>query len=131
VFVDSRGVNDYKNLKTAQGYEMHWVGAPLFNMLIQGVHVVGHFVFTKELLPLILNTAKEHPTSTRVVWTSSIEHNVVPKGIINFDDVNLPNRNMHVRYGQSKAVCPSPCPRILNYFAELSGKYSPRNSNGA
>ena len=23
--VDSRGVNDYKNLKTAQGYEMHWV----------------------------------------------------------------------------------------------------------
>jgi hypothetical protein len=23
--VDGRGVNDYKNLKTTQGYEMHWV----------------------------------------------------------------------------------------------------------
>jgi hypothetical protein len=32
--VDSRGVNDYKNLKTAQGYEMHWVRWYYLCMLI-------------------------------------------------------------------------------------------------
>lgn len=61
-------------------------------------------MFTKELLPLLLATAKRFPLSTRVMWTSSNGHAFAPKGIINFDDVNLRNDNGWTRYGQSKAV---------------------------
>lgn len=73
---------------------------------IQGTNVVGHFVFTKELLPLLLATAKDAPFETRVLWTSSNGHSMAPKGIINFEDVNLTNQSGWVRYGQSKAVYP-------------------------
>jgi NAD(P)-dependent dehydrogenase (short-subunit alcohol dehydrogenase family) len=73
--------------------------------LIQGVNVVGHFVFTKELLPLLLRTAKSSDqNSTRVIWTASRGHYEAPKNIINFEDVNLPHSSSPVRYGQSKAV---------------------------
>jgi hypothetical protein len=50
-------------------------------------------------------------------------HNMAPKGIINFADVNLPKAGMQVRYGHSKAVYPK-------YSLSL-GKYSPCNSDGA
>jgi hypothetical protein len=68
--------------------------------------VVGHFVFTKELLPLLLSTAKQHPGTTRVVWISSNGHAMAPKEIINFDNVNLTKETGWTRYGQSKAVLP-------------------------
>ena len=101
-----RGVmNTAEDAKTPQGYEMQWVNltTPRHRSL-QGTNVVGHFVFTKELLPLLLSTAKEHPGRTRVVWISSNGHGLAPKEIINFDDVNLTKETGWTRYGQSKAV---------------------------
>ena len=81
------------------------MGTPIYSIAhIQGTNVVGHFVFTKELLPLLLSTAKKAPLETRVIWTSSNGHSMAPKGIIDFEDVNLPNESGWVRYGQSKAV---------------------------
>ena len=67
--------------------------------------MVGHFVFTNELLPLLLATAKETPLNARVMWIASNGHAFAPKGFINFKDVNLPNASGWTRYGQSKAVC--------------------------
>jgi NAD(P)-dependent dehydrogenase (short-subunit alcohol dehydrogenase family) len=72
----------------------------------KGTNVVGHFVLTKELLPLLLATAKNAPGETRVIWTSSNGHSLTPKGIISFEDINLSKENGWVRYGQSKAVIP-------------------------
>jgi len=92
--------------KTPQGYELQW-----------GTNVVGHFVFTKELLPLLLATAKDFPDSTRVLWTSSNGHSMAPKGIINFDDVNLPNDSGWTRYGQSKAA-------VILLATAMTHKYS-------
>lgn len=80
--------------KTAQGYELQW-----------GTNVVGHFVFAKQVLPAVKAAAKTGiHNATRIVWTSSNGHNFAPKGIINFDDVNLAESGNFVKYGQSKAV---------------------------
>lgn len=73
-------------------------------LMLQGINVVGHFVFTKELLPLLLENSKESPTSTRIIWISSYGHFYAPEGIINFDDVNLTNERSWKSYSQSKAV---------------------------
>ena len=67
--------------------------------------MVGHFVFSKLILPAIKAAAKTGvPDATRIVWTSSNGHNFAPKGIIKFDDINLTNYNAWTKYGQSKAV---------------------------
>src|SRR5277367_213139 len=97
-------MNTPKDAKTSQGYEMQWVLSIYLKTHGQGTNVIGHFVFTKELLPLLLATAKKAPFETRVLWTSSNGHSMAPKQIINFEDVNLPNESGWVRYGQSKAV---------------------------
>ena len=48
--------------KTAQGHEIHL-----------GVNVIGTFLFTKLLTPMLINTAKSEPVgSVRVVWVSSL-----------------------------------------------------------
>jgi len=71
----------------------------------QGTNVVGHFVFSKLLIPSLKASAKTGlPDATRVVWTSSNGHNFAPKGFVNFDNVNLDNASPWVKYGQSKAV---------------------------
>jgi retinol dehydrogenase 12 len=80
--------------KTTQGYKLQW-----------GTNVVGHFVFTKSLLPSLQAAAKiGAPNSTRVVFTSSSGHMFSPANIINFEDVNLAKEGTWVRYDQSKAV---------------------------
>ena len=71
---------------------------------LQGTNVVGHFVFTKNLLPILLASATTSPDSTRVVWTAADSHHYAPDGTINFADVNLPDANAFTKYGQSKAV---------------------------
>ena len=70
----------------------------------KGTNVLGHFLFTKELLPILFSTAKRFPNSTRVIWCSSISHILAPRGLIKFEDVNLSNESGWARYGQSKAV---------------------------
>ena len=90
--------------KTAQGHEMHWVHNFIKSANDQGSNVLGPFLFTKELLPILLTTAKRFPDTTRVIWTSSVAHIFSSNIIINFDNVNLPNRSGWTRYSQSKAV---------------------------
>jgi len=92
--------------KTAQGYEMHWVRIFMKSTDGQGTNVLGPFLFTKELLPILFTTAKRFPNATRVIWVSSFAHITAPRKIINFDDVNLPKQTAWIRYGQSKAVSP-------------------------
>jgi retinol dehydrogenase 12 len=77
-------------------------------LIWQGTNVVGHFVFLKNVLPLLVVSAKTGPANgTRVVFTSSNAHNFAPKDIINFADINLTKQSNWTRYGQSKAVVPS------------------------
>jgi retinol dehydrogenase 12 len=90
--------------KTKQGFEMHWVRISMKSTDGQGTNVLGPFLFTKELLPVLLSTAKRFPEATRVIWVSSIAHIGAPKSIINFDDVSLPTQSGWTRYSQSKAV---------------------------
>ena len=79
--------------KTAQGYDLQW-----------GTNVVGHYVFSKLLIPLLKASAKTGPENgTRVVWTASNGHNFAPSGHIDFNDPNLPNAINWTKYGQSKA----------------------------
>jgi len=100
-------MNTPSDIRTVQGYELQWVWSlPRGNLIAQGVNVLGPFIFTKELLPLLLDTAKETPRETRVIWFSSIGHLRAPTGTINFTDVNLPKADGWIRYGQSKAVLP-------------------------
>jgi len=85
---------------------------------------VGHFVFTKLLLPPVLAAAKTGaPNATRIVFTSSNGHNIAPKGLIDFNDPNLPNASNWTRYGQSKAV-PQPFSytdrRVTSYWLRTS-----------
>jgi hypothetical protein len=81
-------------------------------------------VFTRELLPLLLATAKVSPGSTRVIWTASNAHHMAPKESIDFKNVNLPNAGPSARYGQSKAVT-----RKVQLIYQ--GKYPSRDSHGA
>jgi hypothetical protein len=90
--------------KTVQGYELQWVLSWLCGLIEKGVNAFGHFVFTRKLLPQLLNTAREFPAETRVIWLSSYAHVNSPKGIIDFNDVNLPKADPWKRYGQSKSV---------------------------
>ena len=63
---------------------------------------LAHWVFTSDLLPLMLKTSKVLPAgSVRIVNLSSAGHFTAPSGGINFADTNLPNKPNN-RYGQSK-----------------------------
>jgi NAD(P)-dependent dehydrogenase (short-subunit alcohol dehydrogenase family) len=90
--------------KTVQGFELPWVCTLLSRLIEKGVNAFGHFVFTRKLIPQLLNTAQEFPMETRVIWLSSYAHLNSPKGIIDFENVNLPKADPWKRYGQSKAV---------------------------
>jgi len=81
-----------KGRRSAQGHEIQWA-----------THVVGPFIFTKELLPSLLAAGKS-PTGARLVWTSSFLHRLAPKDPIHFDDLTLPGKWDGIQYGQSKAA---------------------------
>jgi NAD(P)-dependent dehydrogenase (short-subunit alcohol dehydrogenase family) len=64
------------------GYEAQWQ-----------TNYLAHWVFTSDLLPLMLKTSKTLPAgSVRIVNISSAGHFVAPSGGINFADTNLPNK---------------------------------------
>jgi len=81
--------------RTVDGYELQW-----------GTNLVGHWAFTKLLLPILEHTASLHPQGTvRVINVSSMGHNFAPSGGIVFDDLALTSGYWFVewkRYGQSK-----------------------------
>lgn len=80
---------------TTQGYEVQL-----------GTNVLGHFLFTKNLTPILTETAKIAPTgSVRAVFVSSSAHHFAPaNGGIKWDDINFKNGGSAWEiYGQSKA----------------------------
>ncbi|KAI1359505.1 NAD(P)-binding protein [Xylaria arbuscula] len=77
---------------TKDGHEVQWQ-----------TNYLGHWVFTKHLLPLMLQTAKTlTPGSVRIVNLTSSGHLGAPKGGINFNDPSLEDSGPWARYGQSK-----------------------------
>ena len=82
--------------KTAQGYEMQL-----------GANCIAHFLFTKLLYPVLVQTATSSPpNSVRVCWTGSLVAELATlKGVINFDDINFEKGgSQRQKYGQSKAA---------------------------
>ncbi|THU94703.1 NAD(P)-binding protein [Dendrothele bispora CBS 962.96] len=78
---------------TTQGYDLQF-----------GTNVIGHFYFTKLLLPVLLSTAESTGSSVRVVNTASSGHTMYPNLDFNsFKDGKARRRlgKIHL-YGQSK-----------------------------
>lgn len=81
-----------KGSLTSDGYDLQW-----------GTNVLGHFIFTETLLPLLRKTAAASPAgSVRIVTTSSSAHTFAPKGGINLEDQTWPGQSNGALYGQSK-----------------------------
>ncbi|KAF5343488.1 hypothetical protein D9758_015647 [Tetrapyrgos nigripes] len=78
---------------TAQGYDLQF-----------GTNVLGHFYFTKLLLPVLLSTAETTKNPVRVVNTSSVGHVMFTKLDFNsFKDGPARKRlGKYLLYGQSK-----------------------------
>ena len=78
-----------------------------------GTNVLGHFFFTKLLLPVLIATAQVSPDGkVRVVNTSSSTHMLAPKGVIRWDTLRpseaRTKMGSKLLYAQSKSVSPSP-----------------------
>ena len=80
--------------KTAQGHELQF-----------GTNNVAPFLFTKLLLPVLVNTAKTAPpNSVRVLWVSSSAVAFAPKPPIDFSNMDYKKNEMPWnKYGRSKA----------------------------
>ncbi|QRW13834.1 short chain dehydrogenase [Ceratobasidium sp. AG-Ba] len=89
-------------LKTAEGYDLQF-----------GTNVLGHFYFTKLLLPALLHTAKNSPLAhghARIINTSSSAVYIGPRGHIVWDtlgtsedsDARRKRMGTNVLYAQSK-----------------------------
>ncbi|EXJ65427.1 hypothetical protein A1O7_01768 [Cladophialophora yegresii CBS 114405] len=77
---------------TQDGYEIQWQ-----------TNYLAHWVFTRHLTPLLLETAQTLPLgSVRVVNLSSSGHYSAPKRGIDFADTSLRDASPITRYGQSK-----------------------------
>lgn len=64
--------------KTAQGFELNL-----------GTNTIGTFLFTKLLLPTLVNTAKTSPkSSVRVIWVSSIAVNFSQQGGLDMQNLD-------------------------------------------
>lgn len=79
--------------ETPQGFEIQF-----------GTNYIGHYLFTRLLLPTLITTASTAPRgSVRIVNVSSHIHGVfAPNAGIEFDDINLKDASTWMRYGQSK-----------------------------
>ncbi|KAL4984089.1 hypothetical protein BDW68DRAFT_190756 [Aspergillus falconensis] len=69
-----------------------------------GTNHTGHFLLTKLLLPVLLETAQEPDSDVRVVSLSSIGHNLAPDFETVLDQSELKKCNTNARYGASKAA---------------------------
>jgi NAD(P)-dependent dehydrogenase (short-subunit alcohol dehydrogenase family) len=82
--------------RSKQGYELQF-----------GVMTMGHFLFTKLLTPLLIQTAKRsHSASVRVVWVaSSATYLMAPHGGVEMsclEDSNPFKKGMSYWYGTAK-----------------------------
>lgn len=96
VLVNNAGVMvPPKGSQTTQGHDLQF-----------GTNMLGPFLFTKLLVPVLLDTVKiATPGSVRVVWASSSASEAMsPEGGIIFDESGVPKLldNQHLNYGQTK-----------------------------
>lgn len=95
---------------TVDGYELQWgTNGPLFPhlslCLYLTIHfpVLGHFIFTEILFPILKAAAATSPADTvRIVNTSSQSYLGAPPGGINLEDQTLGGKGGIAGYGQSK-----------------------------
>ncbi|MBV7258160.1 SDR family NAD(P)-dependent oxidoreductase [Erythrobacter crassostreae] len=87
ILLNNAGVMACPHTQTADGFEMQF-----------GTNHVGHFLLTKELMPLV-----EKGQDKRIVNLSSRGHHITP---VNLDDPHFENReyNEWASYGQSKTA---------------------------
>ncbi|KAL8859827.1 MAG: hypothetical protein Q9178_003660 [Gyalolechia marmorata] len=106
ILLNNAGIMATPLAETEDGYESQF-----------GTNHMGHALFTKLLLPTLLDTAKEEGSDVRIVNLSSEGHNLAPRpqGII-FDKRELDQRGPWARYGQSKLA------NIL-FTKELASRY--------
>ena len=91
ILINNAGVMAMPYSKTAQDYEIQF-----------GTNHMGHALFTKLLLPTLLETAKQPGADVRVVNLSSYGHNLAPSDGIIFDQVGAEKISTNARYGSSK-----------------------------
>lgn len=110
VFLNNAGIMAHPVGETTDGFEIQL-----------GTNHIGHFYFTKLLLPIILKTAESAPPgSVRIVTVSSEGHRMAPEGGIGFEDTKLPGASTWTRYGQSKLA------NVL-FSKELAKRYGDKN----
>jgi NAD(P)-dependent dehydrogenase (short-subunit alcohol dehydrogenase family) len=90
---------------TTEGYEIQF-----------GTNHMGHALFTKLLLPVLLETAKQPNADVRIVNIASHAHQMAPPGGIIYDQAKLETYNTWRRYGHSKLA------NIL-FTRELAARY--------
>ena len=92
LYIDNAGVMALPASTTKEGYEIQF-----------GTNHVGHFLFTKLLIPTLQRTA-EGKGDVRIVNLSSEGHRLPPKGGLALKDAHsdMASYNTWVRYGQSK-----------------------------
>jgi len=91
ILINNAGVMAMPYSKTAQGYEIQF-----------GTNHMGHALFTKLLLPTLLETASQPGADVRVVNLSSYGHNLAPADGIAWDQAGAENISTNARYGSSK-----------------------------
>ncbi len=90
---------------TKEGYEIQL-----------GTNHLGHYLFTKLLLPTLLSTAEQSNSDVRIINLTSMGHQLAPSKGIDFEHHHLENASTWTRYGQSKLA------NIL-YTKELARRY--------
>ncbi|KAL8784116.1 MAG: hypothetical protein Q9213_004175 [Squamulea squamosa] len=106
ILMNNAGIMATPLAETEDGYESQF-----------GTNHMGHALFTKLLLPILLDTAKREGSDVRIVNLTSEGHNLAPRpqGIL-FDKTELSKQGPWSRYGQSKLA------NIL-FTKELASRY--------
>ncbi|CAE6471125.1 unnamed protein product [Rhizoctonia solani] len=100
--------------KTAQGYDLQF-----------GTHVLGHYLFTTLLLPMLLRTVKSSGAPVRVINVSSIKHLFAPRGGLDYDSLvpYSPDADrVRDRMGGDKLYCQSKW-GLVAFSNELARRY--------
>jgi NAD(P)-dependent dehydrogenase (short-subunit alcohol dehydrogenase family) len=94
ILMNNAGVMALSPGLTKEGYEVQF-----------GTNHVGHFLFTKELLPVLQSTAAEPQSDVRIINLTSEGHRLAPRGV-GFDPAacttDMKDYSTWTRYGQSK-----------------------------
>lgn len=91
LLINNAGIMATPYSLTKEGYEIQF-----------GTNHMGHALFTKLLMPVLLATAQEPNSDVRIINVSSMGHYMAPPGGIIWDQAALEGFNTGRRYGQSK-----------------------------